>query len=186
MVVDLFRGELVRLTAEDPEIAAKSYSRWSRDSEYLRLLDTEEAQVWSPKKFTQWFEKDLEEEPTDAFFFNVRTLEDERLIGFVGLLGIQWIHGDAWVGIGIGERDDWGKGYGTDAMGLILRFAFTELNLQRVTLGVFSYNQRAIRSYEKAGFTEEGHDRESLHRDGQRAGAIYMGVLRSEWENMQT
>jgi RimJ/RimL family protein N-acetyltransferase len=104
------------------------------------------------------------------------------LIGFIGLFGIEWNHGNAWVGIGLGERDYWGKGYGTDAMCAILDYAFNELNLYRVTLDVFEYNPRAIRSYEKAGFQLEGRVRKMIHRDGRRWDVLVMGVLRDEWE----
>ena len=64
---------------------------------------------------------------------------------------------------------------------LILRYAFLELNLQRVSLDVFDYNQRAIRSYEKAGFTLEGRQRGVLLREGKRWDLVYMGILREEW-----
>ena len=84
--------------------------------------------------------------------FAIRTLDDDRIIGEIGLDGIRWTHGDCFVGIGLGEREFWGKGYGTDAMKIILRYAFTELNLRRVTLDVFEYNPRGVRSYEKVGF----------------------------------
>jgi len=85
------------------------------------------------------------------------------------------------VGLGIGERDFWGRGYGTDVMKLILRYAFMEINLRRVTLTVFEYNPRAIRSYEKAGFRHEGRLRKLLHRDGRRYDELFMGILREEW-----
>jgi len=86
----------------------------------------------------------------------IRTLDGDCLIGEIGLDGIKYTHGDAFVGISLGERDFWGKGYGTDAMRVLLRFAFTELNLRRVSLDVFEYNPRAVRSYEKVGFVVEG------------------------------
>jgi len=76
--------------------------------------------------------------------------EEARLIGFTGLWIADWNHRHSWVGIGLGEREFWGKGYGTDAMRLIVRYAFDELDLHRVSLTVFEYNTRAIRSYEKA------------------------------------
>lgn len=85
------------------------------------------------------------------------------------------------MGIGIGEREYWSKGYGTDAMNVILRFAFDELNLYRISLNVFEYNQRAIRSYEKVGFVVEGREREFLRRGGRRWDMIFMGLLREEW-----
>jgi RimJ/RimL family protein N-acetyltransferase len=98
---------------------------------------------------------------------------------------VQWTHGDTFVGIGIGEPDYRGKGYGTDAMRVILRFAFMELNLHRVSLDVFEYNPRAIRSYEKAGFVIEGRKRRVVNRDGRRWDDIYMGILREEWERQR-
>jgi RimJ/RimL family protein N-acetyltransferase len=99
----------------------------------------------------------------------------------IDLSGIDWVAGSAWVGIGIGEPADWGKGYGTDAMRILLRYAFAWLNLHRVTLNVFGYNERAVRSYIKCGFTEEGRMRQWLNRGDQRWDLIHMGILKEEW-----
>jgi RimJ/RimL family protein N-acetyltransferase len=66
-------------------------------------------------------------------------------------------------------------------MKLVLRYAFLELNLRRVTLNVFEYNERAIRSYEKAGFRLEGSQRQAIQREGRRWDMVYMGILREEW-----
>ena len=179
---DLFCGELVRLVMEDPKTIGKAFSHWDRDSEYWRLLAAVPPQPYSSKKIQEWIEKDFEKSSPNFFFFMIHTLEGDRLIGHIGLDGVLWSHGDSFVGIGIGERDCWDKGYGTDAMRIMLRYAFTELNLQRVSLNVFQYNPRAIRSYEKAGFSFEGRERGVLHRDGQHYDLIYMGILREEWQ----
>lgn len=179
---NLFRGELVRLTAEEPELLGKTFSSWDRDSEFRRLLDDEPPCLWSAKKIKEWFEKDSYEGDESGLSFCIRTLQEDCLIGFIGLWDIEWSHGDAEVGIGIGDRERWGKGYGTDAMRVILRYGFTELNLERITLGVFGYNGRAIRSYEKAGFTVEVRMRQALYRDGSRADIVFMGILRDEWQ----
>ena len=179
MNTDLLRGELVRLTVENPETMAKLISRWAADSEFDRLLDWDPAYVSSVKACQKWFEKDYEDEKCQAFA--IRTLEGDRIIGEIGLDGIRWTHGDCFVGIGLGEREFWGKGYGTDAMRIILRYAFTELNLQRVTLDVFEYNPRGVRSYEKVGFVHEGRERGTLLRDGRRWDLIFMGILRADW-----
>ena len=66
-------------------------------------------------------------------------------------------------------------------MNILLRYAFTELNLWRVSLGVFEYNPRAIRSYEKVGFQHEGRSRKHLNHEGKRWDIFFMGILRDEW-----
>lgn len=180
MNTNLYTGQLIRLCAEEPQTLAEALTRWSRDTEYIRLLDDAPAQAWSTNKRKQWLEKVLED-PAQRLQFGIRTLADDQLIGFVGLGGIHHTHGDAWVGIGIGERAYWGKGYGSEAMRLILRYAFTELNLHRVSLGVFAYNTRARRSYEKCGFQLEGVIRQAFSREGQRWDLFLMGILHSEW-----
>ena len=109
-------------------------------------------------------------------------IEDARLIGEISLDGVQWHHGDTFIAIGIGERDYWNRGYGTDAMRVMLRYAFCELNLHRISLNVFGYNYRALSMYEKIGFQHEGRQREYLYRDGRRWDLIYMGILNSEWK----
>ena len=182
------QGELVRLTALDLEKSANSFARWGRDTEYLRLLDNDPPIPWSVEQIKKWQEKAQERaEALKELTFSIETLEagDERggrMIGFLELGEIHWHHGDAFLGIGIGERDYWGRGYGTDAMQVLLRYAFDELNLHRISLTVFEYNTRAIRAYEKAGFVHEGRARQELNRDGRRWDMLFMGILREEWE----
>jgi RimJ/RimL family protein N-acetyltransferase len=119
-----------------------------------------------------------------GYLFLVYALEGDTPIGTVELDGIVWAHGEAWLGIGLGERRYWGRGYGTDAMRVVLRLAFEELNLHRVTLNVFEYNTRAQRTYARLGFRVEGRVRQALLREGQRWDLIFMGLLRSEWETI--
>ena len=178
---ELFKGKLVRLAAIDPKEDSKSFSKWSRDSEYKRLLDFAPPRLYSVRASKEWIEKQLEASQSNTYWFAIRALEGDRLLGDIDLAVTTWGSRDAFVGIGIGERDFWGKGYGTEAMQLALRFAFTELNLRRVTLDVLESNQRAVRSYEKAGFRIEGRERQSIHRDGRRWDVLFMGILREEW-----
>lgn len=177
---DLFRGELVRITNEEPEAFAKASIRWQRDTEYMRLVDSDPARLYSEKQMKDWAEKRFENSEPERHQFMVRTLAEDKLIGFFGLY-VDLIHSDAMVGIGIGERDFWSKGYGTDMMNLCLRYAFLELGVERVSLGVFEYNPRAVRSYEKAGFKLEGRTRQDTLRDGKRSDSLWMGILREEW-----
>jgi RimJ/RimL family protein N-acetyltransferase len=184
MNTKLLSGEKVYLTALEPEKVAELFNRWAGDTEYWRLANSDPVVQFSVAGIKAWLEEHLYDK--DNFFFIIQTQQDNRSIGDVGLYSIDWIHRNAYLGISIGEREEWGKGYGTDAVKVILELAFSELNLHRVSLTVFGYNQRAIRSYEKAGFRMEGCQRGFLKREGQRWDLIYMGILRSEWKATQT
>jgi len=178
---DIFTGKLVRLSAFDPEEMSKAFARWSLNSEYLRLLNSSPHPMQSAKSTAKWMEKEVEELSPASYYFSIRTLAEDKPIGELNLDVVNWPGRDAFVGLGIGETEYWSKGYGTDVMKVLLRFAFTEINLRRVTLTVFEYNPRAIRSYEKAGFCHEGHLRNYLNREGRRWNELYMGILREEW-----
>lgn len=181
MIDDVYRGEKVRLVAIDPQKDAQRFASWGRDTEYARLLDSDPVRLWSVGQVKEWFEKQLKADAFEEIQFMIRTLDGDETIGFVGLDGISWHNGNSWVGIGIGERENWSKGYGTDAMHIIARYAFEELGLHRLSLNVFAYNTRAIRSYEKIGYQVEGRVLEAIHRDGQRWDIIFMGLLHEEW-----
>lgn len=178
---DIFTGKLVRLSAFDAEEMSKAFPRWFQNSEYVRLLNSSARPMQSSKAALKWMEKEAEEMSLENYYFSIRTLAEDKLIGEIGLEVVNWPGRDAFVGLGIGETDYWSKGYGTDVMNVLLRFAFTEVNLRRVTLTVFEYNPRAIRSYEKAGFRHEGRLRRLLNREGRRWDELFMGILRDEW-----
>jgi RimJ/RimL family protein N-acetyltransferase len=183
---DLFRGELVRLTSEEPELRAKHEARWERDTEFHRLADSDPARITSEKKIKEWIEKNIDGGfKPEHYPFMIRALDDDKLIGFMGLW-LNLTHREVWVGIGIGERDYWGRGYGTDAMRLCLQFSFLELAAERVSLGLHEYNPRALKSYEKAGFRFEGRTRQDMLREGKRTDSFWMGILRDEWMQMQS
>jgi RimJ/RimL family protein N-acetyltransferase len=173
---NLLRGDLVRLTAPDVDTDVEVLARWSHDSEYLRLQDGAVARPKRPDPAHKQFD-----ESQQVFRFVIRPLESDTAIGFSSLR-VAWSHGDAWFGIGLGDRAYWSKGYGTEAARLTLRYAFTELNLQRVSLTVLEGNDRAQRAYTKAGFVYEGMWRENSRYDGQWYGEVFMGILRTDWE----
>ncbi|HMB23346.1 MAG: GNAT family N-acetyltransferase [Chloroflexota bacterium] len=178
---DVLKGEFVRLSAFDPEEMSKAFARWDRNSEYFRLLNSSTVQMKSAKSNLKWMEEEVAEMSPSSYYFSIRTLAEDKLLGELGLDVVNWVGREAFVGLGIGETEHWSKGYGTDIMNVLLRYAFTELNLKRVSLSVFEYNPRAIRSYEKAGFRHEGQLRNVLNREGRRWNIVYMGSLREEW-----
>ena len=182
---ELFKGEHVRLGAAGPAARAESFHRWNQNTEYFRMLDNDPATLFSKTIMQGWMEKGLEENSYRHYFFTIHLLKDEKPVGFTSLFNLNWNSGESWVSIALGEPEHWGKGYGTEAMRLLLRYAFTELNLHRVTLFLFEYNPRAMRSYEKAGFRVEGRMRQVVRREGRAWDAIWMGILRSEWEQVE-
>lgn len=178
---DVLTGKLVRLSAFDPEEMSKAFPRWNRNSEYFRLLNSSGQPLKSSKAVLKWMEEEVGELSLASYYFSIRTLTEDKLIGELGLDVVNWPGRDAFVGLGIGETEYWNKGYGTDVMNILLRFAFLDVNLQRVTLSVFEYNPRAIRSYEKVGFRHEGRVRKVLNKEGKRWDVLLMGILREEW-----
>jgi RimJ/RimL family protein N-acetyltransferase len=103
-------------------------------------------------------------------------------IGSCGYHHIDWRSRVGEVGILIGARDYWSKGYGTDAMQTLVAWGFYTLNLNRVCLRVFDDNPRAIRCYEKVGFQAEGRLRQDNFYNGAFRNTLIMGVLREDWE----
>jgi RimJ/RimL family protein N-acetyltransferase len=178
--MDILTGQLTRLAAVNSDTDAEIIARWSRDSQFWRLAHTDPA---LPETMRQ-VKREIADRPIELQGFAIRTIADDRLIGLIGLYTIFWLHREAFMGINIGERDFWGKGYGTDALQGLLRYAFGELNLQRVSLSVLEGNERAMRSYEKCGFHYEGRERQVWAYDGRRWDEFYMGLLRDEWITM--
>jgi diamine N-acetyltransferase len=114
--------------------------------------------------------------------FAIRLLDGDRLVGTCQLLAIDTRHRTAELQIRIGDADARGQGLGTEAVGLLLRHAFADLDLERVSLHVFASNAPAIAAYEKSGFVREGVLRAAAFVDGDRKDVVVMAVLRSEWE----
>lgn len=111
--------------------------------------------------------------------------EGKRAIGITSLTNIDTKNRNAECIIDIGEKDYWGMGYGTEALKILLEYAFLELNLHRVSLRVFSFNEKAIHIYNKLGFRKEGVMRESLYRNGTWHDIIMMGVLKRDYLSKQ-
>jgi [ribosomal protein S5]-alanine N-acetyltransferase len=108
--------------------------------------------------------------------------ETDRLVGATGLAKVDVRHRHAMFGIGIGDKSAWGKGYGTETTRLMVGHAFETLNLNRVWLHVYEFNQRGIRAYEKVGFRVEGRLRQDCYREGRYWDTVLMAILREEWQ----
>ena len=104
-------------------------------------------------------------------------------IGNTSFISILEIDRCAEIGIMLGEKSWWNKGYGTETMRTMLRHGFETLNLHRIWLQVYANNQRGMRAYEKAGFRREGIYREGHYQAGKYHDIILMSILRQEWDS---
>jgi diamine N-acetyltransferase len=131
-----------------------------------------------------WFESMMKSPATQhPLVIEVRNADDWQMIGNCGFHAIDWRIRSAEVGIFIGDKSYWNRGYGTEVMRLLLKHGFNTLNLNRIALEVFETNPRAIRAYEKAGFVHEGRRRQDMFKDGCYFDVLLMSVLRSEWQD---
>ena len=152
--------------------------RWYRDPEIARLTRYQTRQM-SQAEIERFFQARML--APDALAYTIVELPRWRQIGFTTFSALDPDNGSVMFHITIGERDAWGRGLGTETASLMLSHAFERLALHRVGLTVFSYNMRAIRSYEKAGFRIEGRLRDAIMRDGRYFDEVQMGVLANEW-----
>lgn len=104
-----------------------------------------------------------------------------QMIGQCALFGFNSTDRTAELGITIGDREYWGRGYGREVVTLLLDYAFRLRNWRKVWLRVWGNNERAIRAYRACGFVEEGRLRAQVWSAGDYVDLVLMGVLRDEW-----
>jgi RimJ/RimL family protein N-acetyltransferase len=176
-------GKRVRLRAvERSDLPA--FVNWLNDPEVREFL-----MVYSPLSNEQeerWF-KEILEQPVynQPLTIEVREGESWIPVGNCSFHVQDWRIRAAELGIFIGEKAYWGKGYGAEVMRLLLDHGFKILNLNRIYLRVYENNHRAIRAYEKAGFVHEGRMRQAEYRNGNYEDVLLMSVLRSEWQGKE-
>lgn len=163
---------LTALTAQD----SPTLLRWINDREQV-LLNSLYRPVHEGAHET-WF-ANLQQR-SDVVIFAIRLIGDGRLVGTCQLHGIHAIHRSAELQIRIGEVSARGTGCGTEAVRMLLDFAYEDLNLNRVYLHVFADNAPAIRVYEKNGFAKEGVLREAAYVAGRYVDLVLMSALRRD------
>ena len=173
----MIEGKLVRLRAREPGDAERAY-RWINDPEVARFLVVRYPQSLAAER--AW----IEHTPAPSFQMVALAIDtlDGIHIGNIDLRDIQPENRHAEIGIMIGEKEYWGRGYGSDAVRTLAGFAFRQMNLQRVYLRTYEYNLRAQRAFAKAGFAVEGRLCRQVYRDGRYWDVILMGLLREEFE----
>lgn len=170
----VFTGKKVRLTSMKKG-DLPTYRAWNSIESFGRYYNASPIREESEKNA----EILIEEHSDRTFRFAIRPIDSEDFLGLCAIEDIVWPHRVGWVSIALGP-DYHGKGYGKEAMELLINYAFNEVNLHRIQLSVFSYNDSAIKLYESLGFTHEGSFREWLQRDGKRHDMHLYGLLATE------
>jgi RimJ/RimL family protein N-acetyltransferase len=156
--------------------------RWINDSEILEYLGRRLPMGRVQEK--EWLSSQY---ASDSQLNLAIVLKDgDRHIGNCGFNEIDYVNRYAVFGIMLGEKDAWNRGYGPEAASLVLRYGFGQLGLHRIELDVFSSNPRAMKAYEKVGFSFEGTKRESYYRNGRFFDTHVMAILESEWARLES
>lgn len=176
----MIEGKLVNLRAREMTDAERM-TRWVNDREVMRFQSVR--YPWSAAA-EEAFVRAKTAAPTAYGDVSLAIeTKDGAHIGSCGLHRASPENRSAELGIMIGEKAYWSKGYGTDAVATLVRFAFEEMNLNRIELHVYDFNERARASYRKCGFVEEGRMRDAHYAEGTYTDVVVMALLRDEWSS---
>lgn len=155
--------------------------RWFNDAEVIQYL-----QMYLPMTRVaeeKWLERVGLSETNIVFVIEVKTEEGGlKPIGTCGLHDIKWKDRQATIGIAIGEKDFWDGGFGTEAVKLLVEYAFFQLNLNRINSSVYDFNKRSLAMQKKVGFSIEGRRRQAIFKNGAYDDEIVLGLLRTEFK----
>lgn len=170
------KGKKICLVPMDKARHLENSTAWINDHEVAQYL-----LVYRPmtrQEEEAWFDKIAQD--TSSIHFAIETHEGEH-IGNTTLAKIDWKNGSATTGTVIGNKNYWGKGFGTDAKMVLLHYAFVVAGLRKVCSAVIDYNERSLRTQLKCGYQIEGRQRQHLFREGAWRDEILLGVFEHEW-----
>jgi len=173
-------GNKIYLRAIEPDTDLQKCYYWVNDRMLTKFLALH--MPYSKGFEKEWLEKAAKHQHERAYHLAIVVKANDQYIGNVGLMEINSLNRNAELGIMIGDRTYWNQGYGTEAVKLMCRYGFKNLNLHRIFLKVFSHNERAIRCYEKAGFKHEGTLRDSNFINGEYRDSLIYGILEKEFK----
>ena len=172
----MYQGRLVRLRAVEPDDLER-YHVWLNDPEVMDGLARR--YPLSRAEELRWIEEHAAPSYTEPQFA-IETLADGTHIGGCGFFGVKPENREAELGIAVGDKAYWNRGYGSDAVETLCRFGFDEMNLHRIALWCHADNPRALRVYERTGFEVEARAREAVYQGGRWIDAVLMSRLRED------
>ena len=153
---------------------------WFADREAVKYSLGSWIFPWSRSETQAWLERTIQDKETLSL--GVVAKAPGKLIGYAGIAGISRINHAGEYYIFLGDKESWGKGYGTEVTRLIVDYGFASPNLHRIALTVSSLNIGGVKAYTRAGFQQEGILRQTCYRDGSYHDKLVMAMLRPEWE----
>ena len=171
-------GDQCYLSPVSSEDAARM-TQWLNDLQVMIPLGDEAYTPMSLEKTQEFIGEDIKKQ---RHIFSIVGLATDAHIGWCLLFDVDHINRRAILGIAIGDKDYWGKGYGQEAIRLLLNYGFNLLNLNNIMLGVFAFNERAIHCYQKVGFREIGRRRQARIIGGIKYDAVLMDILAEEFQ----
>jgi RimJ/RimL family protein N-acetyltransferase len=155
--------------------------KWSNDPEIRGLIGEVKPMSW--EKAEEFYVKVNNDD--QRVWFIIALKKNDRIIGEAGLLRMYPAWRTTDLSIIIGESEEWGKGYGTEAINLLLEYAFGYLNFHRVAVGVVGFNEEALQFYEKVGFTREGIQRDGYYFNHDYHDFVMMSLLEDEYQELR-
>ena len=156
--------------------------RWLNDADLMTWARFSPDHMASLAAVEKEYERELAGDERDRTTYIVEHRASGTPIGWCRMRTGDRKHVSADVGIGLGEKEFLGKGYGTEAMRLLLAIVFDHQRWHRAELWTLADNERAVRSFEKCGFRREGLAKDAAYADGKFRDILYMGLLKSEWD----
>lgn len=179
----LYESELLRLSAVDLEKDPPVEAPWTSDLDYARWFRSGPARplsVYDLRKFYEQLLKKIMQGGGEIFHFAVRQRETGRLLGFMRIDRVVWLHGAAQLALAVGDPEFRGQ-LEPQVLELALNYAFGELNLYRLAVSVPAWNRTAVSMYESAGFKLEVRQREMVFRENRYWDLLHYGILQEEW-----
>jgi RimJ/RimL family protein N-acetyltransferase len=170
----MIAGEHVILRAFELEDVERCY-RWMNDPNIVRTLKTRYPIAFQNEQ--EWLERAMHASHNERHFA-IERKDDRAHIGNVSIHDIDWVSRNAWFGLFIGEPSAWNRGFGSDAISTVVRFAFDDMNLMKLRINVFDYNDRAKHVLEGRGFVQEGKLERDFYREGQWHDIVILSIFR--------
>ena len=172
----MIAGEHVILRAFEREDAERCY-RWMNDPSIVRTLKSRYPIAFQNE--AEWLDRAMRANVTERHFA-IERKDDRNHIGNASIHDIDWVSRSAAFGLFIGEPSAWNRGFGSDAIRTLVRFAFDEMNLQKLRIQIFDYNDRAKHVLEAQGFVQEGRLRREFYRDGDYHDIVILSTFRGD------